>query len=97
MDQIAKSAELTERKAGKADLPKAIKIATSHILIKFTTDAFALGFQQALEAKKRLNQEALFAALDFVGLRNYHKKVVWEAYKSGRFEAVASLKLDVKY
>ncbi len=81
----------------KADLPEARKIATSQILIKFTNDAFALGFQQAMEAKKRFNQEALFAVLDFGSLRNYHKKVVWEAYKSGRFEAVASFKLDINY
>lgn len=79
------------------DIQEATKIATCHNLVNLVGSAFDFGYEQAVEKKGRFTQEELFKVLSFGGLRNFHRKAIWEAYKSGRFEAVTSCQINIKY
>jgi hypothetical protein len=79
------------------EITEATKLATSHNLFLYAREAFDLGFEQAMSKKRRFTKIELFDSLEFGGLRNFHRQAIWEAYKSGRFEAVTSFDIKLKY
>ncbi|MCP4574160.1 MAG: hypothetical protein GY838_17500 [bacterium] len=60
------------------------KIGKKHTrIINSVSDAYLFGYCQKEE--KRLTQHELFKKVDWV--QGYHKKLMWEAYKSGLWES----------
>ncbi|KZN63328.1 hypothetical protein [Pseudoalteromonas luteoviolacea] len=77
--------------------PEIVSLSTQMILFELSKKAFSLGFEQALNNRKRFSQAELFESIGFYDLRGFHKKTVWLAYRSGRFEAATSFKVKAKY
>lgn len=74
-----------------------VKIRTRVLLLAYAEEAFDVGFKQLIAGKRRFTQTELLDELQFSNLRRFHRKAIWESYKSGRFEAKVSLDLATKY
>ena len=62
-------------------------IVTQNRLLYYAKRAFNLGFEGKLSGKSRMLQRDLKSELGFSLIKNGHFPTVWEAYKSGIFEA----------
>lgn len=56
---------------------------TKDFILYFAAKAYQVGFEQ--ETITHLTKAQLLEKISFSSVRNFHKSMVWEAYRSGRF------------
>jgi hypothetical protein len=58
-------------------------MATFERIMELVEKAYKIGYEE--KRKTQMTKPELFEHFILLGIRRFHKKVIWEAYRSGKF------------